>query len=125
MDAARSSGRLPFSVVSRRECLTFGRWLDMETRKPSWELAHERCPCCDGQGELVFSKCPSCGLVVLICAEVGSVFEVKSGKRGDEIGWSFGDAPLCRACTKARYEDFVGATWEEIQALGFKPGDYR
>ena len=25
MDAARSSGRLPFSVVSRSECLTFGR----------------------------------------------------------------------------------------------------
>src|SRR5690242_1048703 len=38
----------------------------------SWALARHVCPCC-GQGGPLFSSCPSCGVVVLIRGEVGTV----------------------------------------------------
>ena len=92
----------------------------MEIRAPKWELVKERCPCCDGNGELVFSTCPKCGDLVLICAEVSSVFTIEGKNRGAVVS---GDQ--CRKCTAVHYEDFRDATWQEIQSLGFVAGDYK
>ena len=97
----------------------------MQTEPPSWELRNERCTCCDGQGELVFSTCPSCGLVVLICAEVGAVFEIRGQQCGPAIGESVATADVCIKCGTTRFSDFRSATAEEILALGFQPGDYK
>jgi len=99
----------------------------VETQPPTWELAKERCPCCDRQGELLFSACPTCGFVVLICAEVGTVFEAHDQKRGQQIGGSFGreQERVCAQCGKTGYSNFRNATVDEIVSLGFRPGDYR
>jgi len=97
----------------------------MEIRKPIWELAGDRCPCCNGQGELIFSVCPNCNRVVLICAERGTAFEISGAKRGKEIGCSYELMEKCVFCKMAKYSDFRDATSNEIQELGFLPGEYQ
>jgi len=97
----------------------------MEIRAPTWQLAAGKCPCCDGQGELVFSACPSCGFVVLVCAEVGTVFEISGQTRGKEMGVLAGKPDSCVKCGASRCEHFPNATAEEIKRLGFQPGSYR
>jgi hypothetical protein len=62
---------------------------------------------------------------VLICAEVGTVFEIRGKQRGSVIGESIASENVCAKCGKSRYSDFRGATADEILALGFQPGDYR
>ena len=97
----------------------------MQTQPPSWDLRNQRCACCDGQGELVFSTCPTCGVVVLMCAEVGTVFSIRDRRAGSALGNAVATEDLCAQCGKSRYSDFRGATADEILALGFQPGDYR
>ena len=97
----------------------------MQTEPPSWELRKERCTCCDGQGELVFSTCTTCGVVVLFCAEVGTVFDIRGQQCGSVIGESVAAADVCTKCRTSRFSDFRSATAEEILALGFQLGDYR
>ena len=97
----------------------------MEIHPPSFELRRERCRCCDGQGELVFSTCPSCGLVVLICAEVGTVYQIRDRQVGALLGDSVAAEDSCTKCGQSRYGDFRSATSGEILALGFQSEDYR
>ena len=97
----------------------------MQIDSPSWQLRKQRCTCCDGQGELVFSACPTCGFVVLICAEVGTVFEIRDRQCGSVLGDSSVVEDDCAKCGRSRYSAFRSATTDEILALGFQPGDYR
>lgn len=97
----------------------------MDICAPTWQLASERCPCCNGQSELAFAACRLCGFVILVCAEVGTVFEISGQSRGEHIGWLRGEPDLCAQCRGLRYENFRHATAEEIQRLGFRPGSYR
>ena len=97
----------------------------VQTQPPSWELRNERCTCCDGQGELVFSTCPTCGSVVLVCAEIGTVFDIHERHAGSVLGDSVAAQDVCAKCRTSRYSDFRSATADEILALGFQPGDYR
>jgi len=92
----------------------------MEIRAPKWQLAKEKCPCCDQNGELIFSSCPACDDMVLICSEVGSIFGIKAKEIAEDI-----IQPTCRKCGTQKYEDFRDATSQEIQSLGFQVRDYR
>lgn len=96
----------------------------MRIVEPQFELRNQRCTCCDGQGELVFSTCPTCGLVVLICAEVGTVFEIHDLKCGSAIGY-FDLTQACIRCGKTSFSDFRSSTTDEILALGFQPEDFK
>jgi hypothetical protein len=109
----------------RRSMSFISEHATVETKPLSWELRMERCPCCDGPGELVFRTCPTCGLVVLICAEVGTVFEIRIQQHGSVIGESIDAENVCTKCGRNRYSVFRSATADEILALGFQPGDYR
>jgi hypothetical protein len=95
----------------------------MKVDRPSWELKSERCSVC-GEGELVFSRCPDCATVVLICAECSAVFPIQQKKPAAEIG-NLSGATRCHSCGGPGHHDFAVATAEEIQALGFAPGEYR
>jgi len=95
----------------------------MDIKPPTWALKAERCSYCE-EGELVFSRCPSCGVVVFICGECGTVFEIQAGRRGREVGDTSG-ATLCQACGSSPHHEFPSASAEEIQGLGFAVGDYR
>ena len=97
----------------------------MRIVEPQFELRNQRCTCCDGQGELIFSTCPTCGLVVLICAEVGTVFEIHDLKCGSAIGDTLASPGACIRCGKTSFSDFLSSTTDEILALGFQPEDYR
>jgi len=95
----------------------------MDIRPPIWELKAERCDNCE-EGELLFSKCPSCGVVVFICAECSTVYEIQNAKRGREIGDMSGTT-RCHACSGPHHNKFPPASSEEIQSLGFSAGDYK
>ena len=97
----------------------------MEIQPPSFELRNQRCACCDGQGELVFSTCPVCGLVVLICAEIGTVYEILDRRPGQRLGDSVFAEDVCTKCGKSMFSDFRRATADEILALGLQPRDYK
>jgi hypothetical protein len=95
----------------------------MKVAPPSWELKSERCSVC-GEGELIFSGCPACGTVVLICAECSVVLSIQQKKPTAEIG-NMSETTRCNSCGGPTHRDFPAATAEEIQALGFAPGEYR
>jgi len=93
----------------------------MQIVPPMWYLVEPRCPCCDGQGELCFSACPECSHVVLVCAEVGTVFRSDAST----IIGEFSDAEsVCPNCQRASLSSFRNANATEIQALGFTPSQY-
>src|SRR3954470_24923913 len=95
----------------------------METRAPTWQLKADRCQYCD-VGELIFSRCPSCGIVILICAECGTAYELQERRRGREVGDTSG-ATRCHACGKTYQHEFPAATAEQVQSLGLSTEDYR
>ena len=97
----------------------------MDIQPPIFELRRERCRCCEGQGELKFSTCPNCGLVVLICAEVGTMFEIRDRRADSVQGDAMTAEDVCVKCCMSRYSDFRSATSDEILALGFQSGDYK
>jgi hypothetical protein len=96
----------------------------MEIRPPTWSLRNERCPCCEGQGELCFSACPACGRLVLVCAEIGTVFaDLRAASRRPH--GNFDDKScVCPGCRRVPIALFREALDEEIQAAGFTPADY-
>ena len=96
----------------------------MNVEPPSWELKSHRCAYCGGQGELIFSRCPACSTIVLICAECGTVYAIQEKRPGAEVGDTSGST-LCKSCGGPKHQDFPPATAEEIQALGFVAGEYR
>jgi hypothetical protein len=96
----------------------------MNTRPPTWELKSERCSYCGGQGELIFSRCPACSTIVLICAECGTVYAIQGKRPASEIGDSSGET-RCRCGGGHLYHEFQPATADEIRALGFVTGEYR
>ncbi|NVB79531.1 MAG: hypothetical protein HOV81_14135 [Kofleriaceae bacterium] len=75
----------------------------MNVTSSTWQL-RSPCPCC-GQGGLTFSTCIRCHRVLLVCAEVGTVFDSR-------------DRCPCGS------EHFENATSDQITALGFTPDDY-
>ncbi len=94
----------------------------MKIKKSNWQIEGHICSYCE-QGELIFSKCPSCGSIVLECAECSTVYEIKEKKVGKEIGESLGGTK-CTACTNSLHQDFDSASAEEIRNLGFETGEY-
>jgi hypothetical protein len=61
-----------------------------------WYVVEPRCPCCNGQGDLCFSACPECGHVVLICAEVGTAFEVDAATIIGDLSDTAAVCPRCQ-----------------------------
>ena len=96
----------------------------METSLPIWELRNERCPCCDGQGELAFFTCPKCSATVLICQEIGAVYEITDKKAGSEIGDTM-RSTRCLTCGGPLHSEFPPSTAQQIVGLGFSYADYQ
>lgn len=92
----------------------------MHVNNPVWHLIDKDRFCDCGPDEcLRFLKCPSCNQVVLQCDNFGYVFPNPwSGRRVE------GDQFVCETCKGHPIDDFVNATWEEIQNLGFSKADY-
>jgi hypothetical protein len=95
----------------------------MDIRPPTWEMKTDRCNYC-GVGELLFSQCPSCGVVIVICGECGTAYEIHERKRGKEVGDTTG-ATRCHACGGPYQHEFPPASAEGIRSLGFSQEDYR
>ena len=76
---------------------------------PTWYLS-EDCPCCE-QDTLAFSTCPTCRLVVLICGEVGFVFEISGQQCGPYIGL-YDSEQTCAKCGASLYSSFQNSTSE-------------
>ncbi len=92
----------------------------------NYSLKTPRCSCCDGNGELCFSTCPNCNYVVLICAEVGTVFPNPKNLTQSIFAAYFEDnESLCPSCCKSTFKDFRNSTSEEIRQLGFSVDDYQ
>jgi hypothetical protein len=95
----------------------------MEINQPVWILKADKCGYCE-EGELVFSQCPSCQIIILICAECGTAYEIQSRRRGEEVGDTSG-ATLCHVCAVSHQYEFPPATSQVIRGMGFEPTDYR
>ena len=91
---------------------------------PTFSLRHERCPVCEGQGELCFFACPTCSRLVLVCAEEFSVFaELRSADR--QFYCEVNDSTCrCPGCGQTPITSFREATSEQILAAGFSPEEY-
>ncbi|MGJ8641091.1 MAG: hypothetical protein ACSHYA_17000 [Opitutaceae bacterium] len=94
----------------------------MKTEQPSWQIKGQTCAYCE-MGELIFSKCPNCGSLVLICGECSTVYEIKENKIGKEIG-DISGSTKCYTCSESPHSQFPCATSEDIQIAGFKQTDY-
>ena len=80
----------------------------------------KRCPCdCDENGALAYLACPSCRKVVLVCDEIGNVF--------DNLEHPLDSLPLviwrktgqfCPQCSKVLLADFEAASEADLVAHG-------
>ena len=98
----------------------------MEIGTPEWHLKG-RCPCrvCLGQGQLLFVICPKCRKILLICTEVGTIFPNPHDLNDAPHHTQFDDpCDYCPRCNNVSISDFAAAKWEQIQAEGFKSGEY-
>ena len=86
-----------------------------------YEFSGRRCPCCDGQGELIFKTCRKCGLLTLECSDVGTVFP--SPRKLDPTEGISIERP-CPNC-QAAMGYMRPATSEEIQKAGFSESEFR
>src|SRR4029453_15826581 len=93
----------------------------MEPHPPLFELSDKRCPCCDGQGELIFGTCKKCGLLTLGCAEVGTIFENPRNLDLTRAGAIGSPCPSCQAPDG----NCRSSTSEEIRRAGFSEGEFR
>jgi hypothetical protein len=121
-DAGMASRCFSVAIGPARLHSAFG--VPMRIERPSWQLKSDRCSYCGGQGELIFSRCPACSVIVLICAECGTAYAIRDKKPGEEVGDTSGST-RCFSCAGPFNHDFPPATAEEIQALGFAPAEYR
>src|SRR5207247_10587588 len=115
-------------AAARHDALTIARLHaggeadEVKVSSPTWELCSP-CPCC-GQGGLEFSSCRRCHNVVLICAEVGTVFPDPHDLTCT-LAQSSNDEVKCPSCGSASVADYENATSDQIRALGFTPDQYR
>jgi len=72
---------------------------------------------------LIFSQCPSCRIIIVICGECGAAYELHDQKRGKEVGCTTGETP-CHACGGPYLHEFPPASADAIQSLGFSKEDY-
>ena len=93
----------------------------MADGRPLFELSTQRCPVCDGQGELIFCTCTQCGLVTLGCAEEGSVF---ANLRELTPTSSVPFQSPCWRC-EAPFGKYRPSTPEEIRGAGFSEAEFR
>ena len=99
--------------------------------RPYWNLSGVDCPCGCGasRSPLTFLTCPSCSNVVLSCDDSQALYapprEVASGEDFVTLAEPFGSADvLCPVCQSTTLSDYRPSTSEEVQALGFEPGEY-
>jgi len=67
----------------------------------------------------VFSSCPQCRHVLLVCAEVGTVFPDPH-----DLTQALADGARCPSCGSVPVLDSVDATSDQIKALGFTSDQY-
>ena len=92
---------------------------------PRWVLREVFCQCCAGQGTLCLAACPGCKAVVLICDEVGTVYQDLTNLAVAEYGGLDSPDCLCKRCSKVRISEFVNAEVAEIQAAGIAVDSYK
>ncbi|MDN7133709.1 hypothetical protein JNO04_15290 [Halomonas sp. MC140] len=89
----------------------------MKIVAPSWFIKGKVCPCC-GQGNPEFFSCPSCGHIVLVCLENGTIFPEPRN-----MNTSMQSANLCIECRAVSFVNFKSATDEQLVKLGYA-GEY-
>jgi hypothetical protein len=62
---------------------------------------------------------------LLICEEVGSVFPASAGLSSEPIGDIDDESLTCPACHRIAVAQFRDTTRDELNQLGFEPGQYR
>jgi hypothetical protein len=92
----------------------------MEVIPPEFELSGRRCPCCDGQGALIFERCKKCDLLTLVCDEVGTIF---ANPRDLDLATALSIGSPCPRC-KAPDGNARPATSEEIRNAGFSANEF-
>ena len=99
----------------------------MQIRNSTYFVRDKRCPCdCDGNGQLMYIACPGCGKILLVCTEIGNVFDNLSDPlQSDEplVIWRISNQ-VCPGCRQEKLSDFIAATEEQLQAIGLKISDY-
>jgi hypothetical protein len=105
--------------------LTTLRWADKgavaNIKTSTWQRP-ELCPISHQGSALTSKSCPTCAGVILICEEEGSVFE--DPHRLDLPSRLRADVDQCPSCNNAALVAFQHATWEQVQKIGFSPGQY-
>jgi hypothetical protein len=95
-----------------------GKLTVLKIVSPSWTL-RSPCPCCGH--ELVFSTCRHCTHVLLVCAELETIFP-DPHDLSRTLAQPY-DAAQCPTCA-APVRDYEDATSDQIRALGFTPDEY-
>ena len=97
----------------------------MNSETTKWQFKDEYCPCsCGGHGELCFATCPGCGLVVLICEELGTVYAGIRQRPLKPYGHEWVDDCMCPRCRRVALGAFDYSTSEEIRGAGIKKSEY-
>ncbi len=75
-------------------------------------LKQPRCPCCRGEGALIFACCPDCRAMFGVCEESGAMVDLR---RFEIIPFT---CPGC-ATAFATFADIMPASEEMLRRLGY------
>jgi len=78
-----------------------------------------KCPCCNGQGELVLIKCNHCKILFAECTEVGSVFQILFGRELRNTMHSFSTGVKCYECKTGELIDINHDDLDAVERFGF------
>lgn len=97
----------------------------MEAKPELLIYKEQRCECCSEQGALFFSTCPNCGHVVLVCDEVGTVFQNPHNLNNAVYGGIDDPTCYCVKCSEVQLSDFVCSVESNVIGVGFKYEQYK
>lgn len=100
--------------------------MKVHTGRDEWGPRGLDCPCqCGGNGFLVFYACPGCNAIVLVCDELGNVFDnLKDPKNSTPLVIWRSTGQNCSKCEVSKIADFQAATQEQLLAYGFEATEF-
>jgi len=94
----------------------------MPPRIHTWQLVGS-CPFCNQGSALSLYRCPSCTALSIICEEAGCVFPDPTDLANGTFAKYFEPEAKCPHCERIPIQDFVAATWDQIEANGIALGN--
>ncbi len=90
-------------------------------------VKNKPCPCdCDGNGQLLYISCSSCNCILLMCDEIGNIFDnlMSPLNSKDHLVIWRSSKQVCPQCKEVLLSNFVPATESLLKQISTEEFNY-